>query len=494
MMLTLGMFGLEIAPWVAVVLLILDWAVRLGLSVRVIMRRRPVGVSLSWLGLIMFLPIIGAVLYLLLGETRIGRLRHGRFEAIRESLTSHLDQLRDHGRVDPLQLGDSGRELARHGEAVYGLPVLGGNHAELLDDSDKFFDRVVEDIDAAESSVHLLFYIWWDGGRVDEVIDALVRARGRGVTCRAALDAQGCKTFLRSPGMARLREAGVETVTMLPMSLWRMLFRRQDLRNHRKIVVIDGKVGYTGSMNMSDPAIFKQEVGVGRWVDAMLRITGPAVEALGLLFLTDWDVETPEQFGDFEKIGGLHRVEPAGDMPVHVLPSGPGYFPHAIRETLLIAIYSARRELILTTPYFVPDETLLTAMTTAARRGVAVTLVVPEFVDSVMVRLASRSQYVDLLEAGVRVVQFRGGLLHTKTVTVDGCYTLAGTVNIDMRSMWLNFEITVAVFDKTFTQTVVALQARYIAAGVDLDAGTWSDRPFRWRIIENAARLLGPLL
>ncbi|MEM9415995.1 MAG: cardiolipin synthase [Planctomycetota bacterium] len=482
------------APWIVVLLIVLDWTIRIGLGVRVVMRRRPVGVSLSWLGVILLLPIVGAVLYLLLGETRIGRMRHKRFERIRASLTSHLGALREHGRAEVSILPQVGQATARHGESVYGFPVLAGNHIELLEDSDAVFDRLIEDIDAARETVHLLFYIWWEGGRVNEVIDAIYRARKRGVVCRLALDAQGCKRFLRSPTARELSASGVEVVCVLPMSLWRMLFRRQDLRNHRKIVVIDGEVGYTGSMNMADPAVFKQVAGVGRWIDAMVRITGPAVEALGLLFLTDWDVETDEEFGDFEADGGLGRVEPMGDAAVQVLPSGPGYFPHAIRESLLTAIYSARRELILTTPYFVPDEALLAALTSAARRGVVVTLIVPEQVDSLMVRLASRSQYVDLLAAGVIVAQFQGGLLHTKSVTIDGEFALIGTVNLDMRSMWLNFEITAVVYDDALTRSLVALQRRYLASSQALDAEAWARRPFHWRVIENLVRLLGPLL
>ncbi|MFI4862092.1 MAG: cardiolipin synthase [Phycisphaerales bacterium JB063] len=488
------MFGYEMASWMVALLVILDWVIRITLSLRVIMRRRPVGVSLSWLGVILVLPVAGAVLYLLLGETRIGRMRRRRFERIRDSLMSHLSELREHGRAEESALPRIARATARHGEAVYGFPALDGNEIELLEDSDAVFNRLIQDIDAAQETVHMFFYIWWEGGRVDEVIAALRRARERGVVCRLALDAQGCKQFLSSASVGALKEQGVEVVCVLPMSVWRMLFRRQDLRNHRKIVVIDGEVGYTGSMNMADPAVFKQEVGVGRWIDAMVRITGPAVEALGLLFLTDWDVETAEEFGDFQEDGGLHRVDPKGDVAIQVLPSGPGYFPHAIRETLLTAIYSAQHELILTTPYFVPDEALLAALTSAARRGVDVTLIVPGQVDSVMVRLASRSQYVDLLSAGVHVAQFQGGLLHTKSLTVDGRFALIGTVNLDMRSMWLNFEITVAIYDESLTQSMVAMQRRYMEQSRHLDAKTWANRPFHWRVVENIARLLGPLL
>jgi len=482
------------AAWLAVLLLIFDWVVRVGLSVRVIMRRRPVGVSLSWLGLILVLPVMGAAFYLFLGETRIGKVRRRRFERIRESLTSHLTRLAQSSRVNLDKLSEGESSLARLGQSMYGFPVLGGNALALLEDSDRVFDRLIEDIDAATSTIHMLFYIWWDGGRVTEVVAALLRARKRGVTIRLACDVQGSKAFLKGNLVRELRGQGVEIVSVLPMSLWRTLFRRPDLRNHRKIVVIDGAIGYCGSMNMADPGVFKKDAGVGQWVDAMVRLTGPAVEALGLVFLTDWDVETPIEFGDFYDEGDLHTVPETGLSKVQILPSGPGYFPHAIRETMVTAIYAAKQELVLTTPYFVPDETLLTALCSAAHRGVAVTLIVPKHVDSLMVRLASQSQYIDLLEAGVVVQQFAGGLLHTKSLTVDRQTALLGTVNLDMRSMWLNFEITLALFDPGFAQQVAQLQQQYMDASQPITYEAWSARPFHQRMIENIFRLLGPLL
>ncbi|MBX2850672.1 MAG: cardiolipin synthase, partial [Phycisphaeraceae bacterium] len=271
-------------------------------------------------------------------------------------------------------------------------------------------------------------------------------------------------------------------------------FRRQDLRNHRKIVVIDGGVGYTGSMNMADPALFKKEACVGRWRDAMVRVTGPAVETLGLVFLSDFDIETADSLGDFQEQGGLQRVEPTGDTLTQLMPSGPGFAREAIRETLLTAIYGAEKSLVMTTPYFIPDEPLLEGLIAAAKRGVAVTLIVPEHIDSVMARLASRSQYADLLGAGVVVMQFADGLLHTKTLVADEAFALIGTVNLDMRSLWLNFEVTLAVYDAGFAKQLRTLQTQYTSRSHALDKAQWENRPFRIRLVENMARLLGPLL
>lgn len=483
-----------LSPWVATVLLLLDWMVRIGLAVRVIMRRRPVGVSLSWLGVILFVPIAGAVVYLFLGETRIGRYRLSKFKEVRPKIVSYLQRLHEYASVDVDALPPVHRGLIRHAQRVYGFPALSGNKIELLAESDEVFDRIIQDIDQAQLSVHVLFYIWYEGGRVEEVIDALARAAGRGVTCRVAGDSVGSSDFLRCPLCDRLRRANIEVVEVLTAGLWRTIFRRQDLRNHRKIVVIDGEIGYTGSMNMADPEVFKRDVGVGGWVDAAVRITGPVVETLGVVFLSDWDIETEASFGDFEKNGDLHRVAPAGQSIAQVMPSGPGFDEEAIRQTLMTAIYGAQEELLLVTPYFVPDEPLLTAITGAASRGVKVILIVPKENDSSMVRLASRSLYIDLLNAGVELREYQGGLLHTKAVVVDGHAALFGTVNLDMRSLWLNFEVTLAVYDEVFTQQLRRLVASYLEQCVRIDLEAWKARPFHNRLLENTVRLLGPLL
>jgi cardiolipin synthase len=273
-----------------------------------------------------------------------------------------------------------------------------------------------------------------------------------------------------------------------------LLFVRYDLRLHRKIVVIDGEVGFTGSLNLVDPAFFKQGKGVGQWIDAMVRMEGPSVEALGVTFLEDWELETGEGIEKLRKTGDAHSVPPMGDATVQVAPSGPATARDAIQKIVLMALYGARRELVLTTPYFVPDEALLTALTTAASRGVEVTLIVPAKVDSRFVHFASRAHQGDLLAAGVRIGLFKGGLLHTKSITVDQEMSLFGSANLDPRSMRLNFEITLAIYDTGFTRSLRELQQTYLGQSQILDESALRSRTFRERFTENVARLLSPLL
>ena len=292
----------------------------------------------------------------------------------------------------------------------------------------------------------------------------------------------------------RFREAGVHTGAALPVGIFSTLFSRADLRNHRKIAVMDGRVAYTGSQNLVDPRHFKQDEGVGQWIDAMLRIEGPAVEALGGIFLQDWEVVTGVSLARLEECHDVAPVEEQGTVVLQAMPSGPAMRPLAILQLLLSTFYTARRELIVTTPYFVPDDSLLTAMISAAHRGVAVTVVLPEKNDSRLVDYASRAVFQDLLDAGVTIAAFKGGLLHTKSVTVDGEFCLFGSVNLDMRSLWLNFEISLLVYNRDVTARIRELQAGYIRDSNLLEVSAWQRRPFARRFLENATHLAAPLL
>lgn len=481
--------------WTAWLLFSLDLTLRLGLAARVIMRRRPVGVSLAWLAIILIFPWVGTPIYLMFGELRLGRKRAIRAESIHGPYLRWLDRLRDRDQVDWSAVGPDYEPMARMTEAAVGIPAQAGNALQLLAGADATFDALIADIDASRRTCHLEFYIWNDGGRADEVAEALVRATGRGVICRILADAVGSREFLRGEVAERLRGAGVAIRAGLQVGLFRMALVRFDLRLHRKIVVIDGETGYTGSLNLVDPRFFKKDAAVGEWIDAMVRVRGPAVEALAATFIEDWELDTGEGLDRLTEGGDPSPQPERGPAAVQVIPSGPLVGREgAVQSVLLLAIYRARRELVLTTPYFVPDEVMVTALRSAAERGVAVTLIVPAKVDSKLVQRASRASDGDLLEAGVRVMCFEGGLLHTKSVTVDGELALFGTLNLDPRSFYLNFEITLAVYDREFTLLLRQLQESYIARSRPMDIEVWRSRSIVQRFVDNAVRLLSPVL
>jgi cardiolipin synthase len=463
----------------------------LGLGLRIISRRLSVGTSLAWLTLIIVAPLLGGLLYLLIGENRLGRTRAERAEELR----ARFDPFARVGEGDAAPAGDRAEApIQRLVRNTGGYPALAGNSLELFSDAESILRAIIRDVDGARSTCHLEFYIWNPGGTADEVGEALLRAAGRGVACRVLLDSVGSADFFRSPWPRRLKAGGVRLVQALPVGLLRALFERLDLRLHRKIVVVDGETAYTGSLNLVDPRYFKQGAGVGQWVDCMVRVKGPAVGALQSVFMGDWVVETGEILYEQPGPGLLVPLERAGPAVVQAAPSDPALGSREILRLLLMTVYSARRELVLTTPYFVPEESLLVALVTAAQRGVSVTIVLPAEVDSFLVRHASRSYFGELAEAGVRILCFRGGLLHSKTVTVDGELALIGTVNLDVRSFRLNFEVTLFAYDPGFCAQLRALQASYEAESSPVQREPWWRRSRPARLLDDSVRLVGPLL
>jgi cardiolipin synthase len=477
--------------WLPQAYLAFEWIVRLALAGRIIMLRRPVPVSLAWLCVVAFLPVIGLVSYLLIGENRMGRRRMRRYDAISQGLEAEAAKFWRGGNEDWTVEEQPYHRIAWLTGAVTGMPPLRGNSLRLLGGSEATIKAIIEDIDKARSHIHMLFYIWMVGGAGDAVGQAIIRAAERGVECRVLVDAVGSRAFLRSPIAASMRGAGVRLAGALAVSPLRMLFNRLDLRNHRKIVAIDGTIAYTGSQNITD-GTFNQKARVGEWIDAMVRVQGPAAQALEVIFLRDWhmDVEEPTPLGKFLPDFKLRE----GGSVVQVVPSGPGQAPMATHRAILEAMYTARHELIITTPYFVPDDATLAAMESASMRGVRVTLVVPQRNDAALVAAASRAAYIDLLRAGVRILEYRPGLLHSKTLTVDSDVALIGSANLDMRSFSINLEINLFVFDSDFTSQVRFLQTSYIEESDEVSLDQWLRRPVWTRVVENSARMLGPLL
>ncbi|OZG71674.1 cardiolipin synthase [Hahella sp. CCB-MM4] len=457
---------------------------------RVIMKRLPVGASLSWLIILLLFPYVGVGLYILFGERYLGSKRRRR----QESLLSSYQQVKMDGEALQVRLLDrihnGGQALANYELSTTGLPAIGGNTIQFLSHAEDTIHAMVADIDRATEYCHLEFYIWHPGGNADLVADALVRAKERGVVCRVMLDAVGSQTFFRSHLSRLLRKHQIPVIKACPIGFipWRLA--RYDLRNHRKMMVIDGKVGYIGSFNLIDPRYFKQDQGVGEWIDVMARIEGPSVRVIDGVYRWYWNIEA----GDRLPLSPA-TIEPNDSAAViQAAPSGPDVEKESILNSLLQAIYSAKHEILIVTPYFVPGEVLSQALRIAARRGVKVSLILPKRVDSFLVRYASRSYFEELLQAGVRIFQYDQGLLHTKCVLIDGKLSFFGTVNMDLRSLWLNFEMTLIVYDSQTTEVLKEIVEGYIQDSIPLDAEAWEQRSLRKRFVENVMHLFSPLI
>jgi cardiolipin synthase len=459
-------------------------------ALRIFSRRSTSGTAVAWLLLAIVIPAFGVLAYLLVGERRLGLLWMRRAAALRPEFLKWFSSLPDDCLSSLDGFTDDARSLARLANAAVGLPAMAGNRLHLLSDSDAIMRSMIADIDDARYSVRLEFYIWNPGGFVDDLVAALLRAASRGIACTVLMDSLGSRPFLRGKAIEELRNAGIEVIEVLPVNPLRILFVRFDLRDHRKIAVMDRRVAYTGSMNIADPRFFKQDAGVGQWVDAMVRIEGPAAWGLEAVSLSLTSLQTGSPFAP----SAPPDLPVLGDASVQIVPSGPQATRIRIDAILLAAVYAARREIVLTTPYFVPGEALLTALRSAALRGVRVTLIVPERIDSTLIRLASNSYNGDLLAAGVQIRRFRDGLLHTKSIVVDEEITLFGTVNLDIRSFELNFEVSLIVYDRKFSGEVRALQRDYEERSTALLPDQWRARPRLRRLLENAVQTMSPLL
>ncbi len=480
--------------WIPDLIFISELCIRILLSIRIISRKRPAGITLAWLMVVVLLPGIGALIYLFIGENRLGEKRIKRASMVHGLYNEWQKKLVHNAFNGWASKPDVLEPLNKHAQTVVGFPTLPDNQLKLLTNYQSIFSALIADINAAKRMCYLQFYIWQEGGLADDVVNSLLRARERNVNCRILIDGVGSKPFSRSKTVKKLKAAGVDVTVALPANLLRARYRRVDIRNHRKIAVIDWDIAYTGSQNLVDPRYFKQKQGMGHWIDVMVRFQGPAVEAIGSVFIEDWHIET----GHGTKIQyrepnfGTHNK--TGQVPVQVVPSGPAFRAQAIHRLLLTMLYAAREKLVITTPYFVPDESIKMALISASQRGVKVTIIVPAQVDSFLVRHASRSLFSEMLDAGVQIAQFRGGLLHTKSITVDQDFCAVGSVNLDMRSFWLNFEISLFIYDSVFAARVTELQNEYLSDTEILDKLTWQNYPGRKPFAENITRLLGPLL
>jgi cardiolipin synthase len=472
----------------------LIFLVHLAVVARAILRphREPAS-RVAWVVVIMVLPAVGIVAYLLLGETNLGRRRVARIREVLAMLPDPGELTGSRPANLPPEIVGRYAPLFRVGHSVNGFEPVDGNQARLLPDSNTTIESLVADIDAAKDHVHLIFYIWLPDNNGLKVVEALKRAAARKVACRAMADALGSRILVASEHWRAMGEAGVHVAAALPFGvpLPRPLRGRIDLRNHRKIVVIDNRITYCGSQNCADPE-FLIKKKFAPWVDAMMRFEGPIARQNQHLFASDWMAQVDEDLADI-----LRQPLPTaerGPTTAQVIGTGPTVRYSAMPEVFETLMYAARRELVITTPYYVPDESLQAALCASARRGVATTIIFPARNDSWIVGAASRSYYSDLLAAGVRIFEYEGGLLHTKSLTLDGEVTLIGSANMDRRSFELNYENNILFYDPALTSDMRRRQDSYVARSRSVTAETVAHWPLTRRFWNNTIAMLGPVL
>lgn len=464
--------------------LVAHWLLAIGMVIYV-PQRRPPAAARSWLLLILLVPWLGLLLYVLIGRAALPARRLALQKRVSEFIRGRV-ATQSQGSDSATAVPPAWRPVAGLIQTVGDLPVTTGNHCDLVSDYQAAITRLVADIDGAAQHVHLLYYIFSADRTATLVADAVIRAAGRGVVCRVLMDGAGSKRGIRQLA-PRLRAAGVEVVTMLPVGLFRRNSARFDLRNHRKIAVIDGRIGYTGSQNLVDADFITGLV----YRELVVRVTGPVVRQLQTIFLADHFIET-EQPQNYDAL--IPTQDASGTTPAVVLPSGPGFPQSNTMQVVVALIHAAQKRVVITTPYFIPNESLLNALLTAALRGVAVQLIVSRQIDQFLVGLAQRSYYDQLLEGGVAISAYRASFLHAKHVSIDDEVTIIGSSNMDIRSFSLNAEISLVTFDRTVVDDLRQVEASYLADAETLDLATWRRRPVHLRILQNLARLTDSVL
>lgn len=446
---------------------------------RALLRGHGVSSTLAWILAVIAFPGAGALAYLLLANPTVAR-------------TVRLRALAARGRpaavLPPGSDGDP--HVLRLACALTGCRPTAGNRVELLAEDQGAFQRIEEALTAARAAIWAEYYLV----RNDETgrrFLALLAARARaGVEVRLLHDAVG-SFGLEGPGLRALRAAGGRVAPFLPLNPFRRHWSLH-LRNHRKLVVVDGAVAFTGGMNVGDEYSGRsRRKGRRHFQDSHLRIEGPAVVDFAELFAEDWRFATGERLAPPPP--GAAALG-AGGAVVCPLPSGPDQRLNASAHTFFAGIARARRECFLTTPYFVPDEPTIRALVSAARGGVDVRVLVPARSDVRLTGLAGRSYYRELVRGGVRIFEYQPSMLHAKTMVVDGSWGIVGSANVDMRSFRLNFEIGAVVHEPAFAAALAARFHQELAASAEVRLRTIYQRRLGQRVLLGLARLLSPLL
>ena len=472
----------------AIVVLVIDIIIRVLAVIYVPQNRKP-QTATAWLLAIFLIPYVGIILFLLVGSTKLPKKRREKQREINAYIletTEGMDRVtRDATFPSWLQ------PIVELNRTLGSMPLVGGNTAKFYTEYEESLAAMTEAIGTAERYVHVEFYlVSWDKTTAP-FFDAMEAAVKRGVTVRVLLDHIAS---VRSPHYRRtikkLTSIGAQWRLMLPVQPLKGKYQRPDLRNHRKLVVIDGEEAFTGSQNLVDSS-YNKRANIRRglhWKDLMVRFEGPIVAGINALFVTDWYSETNELL--LRETPNATRPKLPHALDAQVVPSGPGFDLENNLRLFNALVYSAQRKVIITSPYFVPDDSMLYAITNAAYRGLDVQLFASEVADQAVVYHAQRSYYEALLRAGVRIWLFRAPtLLHAKHFTIDDDVAVVGSSNMDMRSFSLDFEISIMLHGREAVNRLREIEQSYRENSIEITLDEWLKRPRRSKVLDNTARL-----
>jgi cardiolipin synthase A/B len=452
--------------------------------------------AIAWLLLIFLLPFLGLLIFLLIGSPKLPKHRRAQQRTMNEFIrqtVAEAAQLPEQARMLAPQIPARYEPFVRLNANLGNLPAFAGNTVELLPGYREVFERIALAIDHAQHFVHLEYFSLSRDKETECVFTTLERAVSRGVKVRVLMDHLGSRKYPNfKETRARLEAAGIEQHLVLPLHFPGAQFTRPDLRNHRKIVVIDGTVGFTGSQNLIKRNYFCKDAIY--FDELVARVSGPVVAQLEAAFITDWYAETGILLNRQAAPETTLALQACGDMLCQVLPSGSGFENENNLRLFTSLIHAARRTLVITNPYFVPEDALMTATTSAAQRGVDVTLINSEASDQFWVSHAQRSYYEELLKAGVKIYWYPAPiLLHAKHISIDDDIAVIGSSNLDIRSFQLNLEVTLVCYDARVVAEMRRIEEDYLHKSRPVLLGDWQARSAREKLFENISRLTAAL-
>lgn len=484
---------------IAIVAYGLSWIIFVG-ALFVVPRNRKPGAATAWLMLIFLVPYLGLLIFLLIGNPKLSKRRRAQQRTMNAYITEQADAVERVPELAPLfdpPMAPRYEPFVRLSTNLSDLPACTGNTVEVLPDYDGAIHAITEAVNQAQRFVHVEYYILAMDHTTEPFFQALERAVQRGVTVLVLLDHMGSFFYPgRKRMLRRLTTAGISWQWMLPLQPFSNRWNRPDLRNHRKIVVVDGQIGFTGSQNMIDKTyLISANLKHGLYyIELVAQVTGPIVAELNATFITDWYSETSVLLQAQPSLPRANPLTLPGNMVCQVLPSGSGYDNDNNLKLFTSLIYAARDTLTITNPYFVPDASLLTAMTSAAQRGVDVTLITSAIGDQFWVFHAQHSYYEELLRAGVKVYQYAAPvIMHAKHMTIDDDIAMIGSSNLDMRSLTLNLEVTLMVYDPRVVTELRKVQTEYLSHCQPVHLADWQARPLHDKLFDNLARLTSTL-